>query len=140
MAFKRIDPSIVTPAHLMIFKELRELIMPYAAKMEIRRDEPYTFEVWTEHEYRTKSFRPKIKKGILFARVLILRHHVGLYFYPLHLRPSMLDTLPEALQEIAFGKTAFHVKALPESLQANIKEMLVTGFRLYESRGWILQK
>lgn len=122
-----------------LFRELKKILKPYAKSFDIRNDIEHQYELWTEHEFRTNSFHPKRQRGVLFAGIAIKNSHVGFYFYPLHINPSMEESLPEKLKAIRKGKSAFHFTEITDDLKENLKQMLEEGFTYYKSNGWVLK-
>jgi hypothetical protein len=105
--------------------------------LEPRIDKAIQYELWTKHPFRTKSFRPKTQKGILFIGLAICRQHVGLYFYPLHTDETLNAKIPSKLKSLLKGESAFHIKTLDETLVSEIKMLFEIGWNYYASRGWV---
>lgn len=122
---------------LEIFKELIIVLKPYEKFLDVRNRSETNYELWTNHAYRTKSFRPKQMKGVLFVGVSVLKSHVGVYFYPLHMADGLKTKLPAPLQLALVGKSTFHITSTSAELFANLKQMLNLGTGLYEEKGWI---
>lgn len=120
-----------------IFNQVKSGMTPYEDFFEVRNASATHYELWTRHLFRTKSFRPRLVKGVLFAGVTILKHHVGLYFYPLHLEPDLRGKLSETLQQALVGKSTFKLRRLPENLLTDMDHMFKVGIALYRDRKWI---
>jgi hypothetical protein len=133
----RVKPSEVTTDNLTTFNQLVRLLRPYARRLEVRVNEKYLYQVWTEHEYRTTSFHPVRKRGILFAGVAVLKGSVGLYFYPICINEELLHNLDPCLQAIMETPGIFHIRKLTEPLEAGIIKLLDTGMEVCETNGWI---
>ena len=78
-----------------IFDQIVSLLLPYSARLNIRVNTSEHFELWTKHTFRSLSMNPKDKRGILFAGVLIMKRHIGLYLYPLHLNADLFAKIHE---------------------------------------------
>lgn len=120
-----------------IFNQVKGVLLPYENWFEVRNASGTHYELWTHHLFRTKSFRPKLVKGVLFAGVTILKHHVGLYFYPLHLEESLREKLSPTLRRALVGKSTFKLKRLPENFLIELNDMLILGVEFYRERKWI---
>jgi hypothetical protein len=76
-------------------------------------------------------------QGVLFTGLSILKPHVGLYFYPLHIEASLKSQLPSQLQNMLVGKSTFHFNRLTDDLRADIQAMLAVGWKFYQQKGWV---
>jgi hypothetical protein len=120
-----------------IFDELIAILKPYQRQFKERNRTKVNYELWTTHHFRTKTFNPKTIEGVLFVGIKVLKNHVGLYFYPLHVDPALAQQLSPTLGQLRIGKTAFKVKSLTPSLKTDLQNMLNAGLKHYRDKGWI---
>lgn len=75
-------------------------------------------------------------EGIYFASVVPKPKDIRFYFFPLYThREELLDTLSDELKKSLKGKTCFHIKAISDEMEKEIKEMVKTGVKLYQKDG-----
>lgn len=121
-----------------IFNQLVTLLKPYSARLDIRINTPEHYELWTKHNFRSTNMNPKDKRGILFAGVLIMKRHVGLYVFPLHMNPELAIRMDEVLKPFWKGNSAFHFsEQLSELTLSRLSRLLDDGWEYYRVNQWI---
>ena len=120
-----------------IFGELVKVLEQYEYCFDVRNKTDRNYELWTDHAYRTKSFRPRRMQGVLFVGATILKSYVGIYFYPLHISADLKDEIPVFFRSTLVGRSTFHITKMPETFLLDFQKMLDVGLNLYRSKKWI---
>ena len=129
---------LVSEEQRLIFSQLVSLLQPYANRLDIRTNTPDQYELWTKHSFRSLSMNPKNKRGILFAGTLIMKKHIGLYFYPLHIHPDLIVAIDESIRPFWKGNSAFHFrKPLTDLIMVKLIHLLDEGWEYYRQKQWI---
>jgi hypothetical protein len=69
--------------------------------------------------------------------VIPQKNHVGFYFMPVYIEPSMRDDLSPTLNKMLKGKNCFHYKQpLTDELAAEVATLIQAGVKLYGDKGW----
>jgi len=122
----------------LTFDQLHNLLSPYAHRLEVKCDTRYRYELWTTHPFRSKSMNPKNKKGILFAGLLMLKSHVGFYFYPLYIDSDYKNSIPQELLPLWSGGSAFKLlKPLSACKELKFQAFILTGWNFYLKNKWV---
>lgn len=130
--------SLVSEEQRMIFRQVVSLLQPYANRLEIRENTPEQYELWTKHSFRSLSMNPKNKRGILFAGALIMKKHIGLYLYPLHINPDLSAAIHEAIRPFWKGNSVFQFrKPLSDLIMVKFTQLLDEGWHYYRQKQWI---
>lgn len=78
--------------------------------------------------------------GIYFASVVPKPKDVRFYFFPLYTHSEALTpTLSPELKKALKGKTCFHIKAISDDMQGDLKELVASGIKLYQTDGLLAQ-
>ena len=120
-----------------LFDRIVEHLKPYEPYLKIKEDSEYQYELWTTHRFRTRSFHPTGKNGILFAATAVYFDYVSFYFYPMYLNESMKDLLSYELRASLKGKSVFHFENENEKVLSDITKLLKTGWNYYKEQGWV---
>lgn len=130
--------QMISEVQRSIFNQVVALLQPYANRLDIRINTPEHYELWTKHNFRSFSQNPKDKRGILFAGVLIMKRHIGLYLYPLHINPDLIAKIDAAIKPFWKGNSAFHfVSPLSESTKLKLTALFDDGREYYRQNQWI---
>lgn len=129
---------MISPTQRIIFSQVVSLLLPYATRLDTRVNTPEHYELWTRHNYRSLSMNPKNKRGVLFAGVMISQNKVGLYFFPLHIHPTLSEKIDDSIRPFWRGNSAFHFReSLAELTQLKLTELLENGWQYYQANHWI---
>lgn len=120
-----------------LFDELKKMLKPYELSLATKTDNDLQYELWTKHQFRTSSFHPTGKQGVLFAAVVIYMKHVSLYFYPIYANKSLKEELPESLFIRLKGKSCFHFTELTDDQRSDLTNLLKSGWDFYKEQGWV---
>lgn len=117
-----------------IFDRLRLLLCQYQPTLEPKRDEPGYFDLWS---FKDLVIDGRKRKEVFFAGIIIQKGYVGFYYMPVYAEPEIKAFFKPELLTLLKGKSCFHIKALDEQLEGQIRDALARGFDLYKSRGWV---
>lgn len=130
--------SLLSDEQHTIFHQLVSLLQPYSHQFDIRKNTDDQYELWTNHHFRSVSLNPKNKRGVLFAGVLIIKRHVGLYLYPLHINPALFASIDEEIKPFWKGNSAFHFyKPLSDLASIKLTQLFDSGCDYYRQNYWI---
>jgi hypothetical protein len=126
--------DVKNEALLPLFAEVRQLLTPYAARLQARRDEPGYYDLWSEKELVIDGRR---RAEVFFAGVIVQKSYVGFYFMPLYADDDLSRVFGRELLATRRGKSCFHLRRMTPEIRAQIADALAAGWRLYEERGWV---
>lgn len=74
--------------------------------------------------------------GIYFASVVPKPKDVRFYFFPLYThREKLIEALSDELKKALKGKTCFHIKALSDEGESELKALVAQAVKLYQADG-----
>ena len=82
-----------------LFRELVELLRPYAAEMSVKSDTETNFYL----EETQSTGKPQ-----LFGAVQVKKSYVAFHLFPLYSRPDLLQEIDPALRKRMQGKSCFN--------------------------------
>jgi hypothetical protein len=126
--------DVKNEALLPLFGELKELLLPYARRLTVRKDEPGYYDLWSDKDIEIAGRR---RKDVFFCGLIIQKSYVGFYFMPLYAEDDPSRVFGADLLAARKGKSCFHIKRLTPELRRQIDEALAAGWRLYKQRGWV---
>lgn len=121
-----------------IFCSLKEIIKVYDDKLEVKADNEFYYELWTNRGYRIKSSRPKSRKGIAFAAIIAFKKYIGFYFLPLSGNAALREKVKPELSSFSKGLYTFHFDSLNPVIIEQLEEIVKEGWLLYRQKGWVL--
>lgn len=124
-------------AILKIYTQLNDLLKVYEPFLDVRVNTTTHYELWTKHTFRTTSFHPTSKKGLMFVGCAIFDHHISLYFYPFSYEKKLSEDLTHNLKTQLKFKTCFHFTHLTTETIQDLKILLKAGWDFYESKNWV---
>ncbi len=130
--------SGITDEQRLIFNQLVQLLQPYANGLDVRKNNSQEYELWTKHNFRSLSMNPKNKRGTLFAGALIMKKHIGFYFYPLYIHSELSAVVDETIRPFWKGNSAFHFhKPLTDLIAVRLTWLINAGWQYYYHKKWI---
>ena len=120
-----------------IYTRINDLLKVYEPFLDCRVNTATHYELWTKHAFRTTSFHPSPKKGIMFVACAIFDHHVSFYFSPFSYEKQLAEDMTDNLKQQLKFKTCFHFKALTKETVHDLKILLKSGWDFYESQHWV---
>lgn len=108
------------------FNRLKAILEPYAPQMVVVKDLPGNYYLDTHQVMKNK-------KPLFFAMVTIGKSYVSLHFFPVYVRPALLEGISEGLRARMQGKACFNFKRVDEVLFEEMAALVQTGFELFQS-------
>jgi len=105
----------------VIFESIKKLLLPYAGQMEVRTDQPDSYQLYIKGDF---ALAGKPFKELYFAGVTIRKTMVALYFFPQF-------TLPPLISKNLKGKSCFNFKQITEEQEDALAALLAAGAALY---------
>lgn len=113
-----------------VFKELRSIMAPYAAKLEPKKDDASELYVDTRHIQKNK-------KPLFFGAVQVKRSFVSFHLMPVYLKPDLLDAVSPALRARMQGKSCFNFAEVDKALFKELATLTQAGFASYKAQGFV---
>jgi hypothetical protein len=113
-----------------VFVELRKLMSPHVAKLDIKHDDASQLYVDTKH-------LQKNKKPLFFGAVQIKKGYVSYHLMPVYLKPELLQGLSPALKACMQGKSCFNFKAVDGVLFKELGALTKQGLASYQAEGFV---
>lgn len=113
-----------------IFVELRAVMAPYAAKLDVKKDDPSELYVDTKHIQKNK--RP-----LFFGAVQIKRSFVSFHLMPVYLKPELLEDLSPDLKSRMQGKSCFNFSEVDKLLFKELASLTKASFASYKEQGLV---
>lgn len=114
----------------VVFAELRKILKPYAAKLEITVDTPSALSVDTHHVMKSK-------KPLFFGAVHARKSHVSFHLMPVYVDPALLRDASTALRKRMAGKSCFNFAAVDRVLFKELAALTKAGFARYKAEGFV---
>jgi hypothetical protein len=111
-----------------VFRELREVLRPYAEGMAVVADEPGHYYLDTHHVMANK-------KPLFFGAGRIGKRYVSYYLMPVYVFPDLLDGLPAGVRKRMQGKSCFNFTSLDDETLATLRDLTRRGFERYQAEG-----
>ncbi len=125
--FRYINDNLVD-----IFNTIKSFLKEYEDKLDVKADNEFYYELWTNRGFRFKSFRPRSQKGIAFAAIIAFENYIGFYFPPLSAHPVLKDSLKPELKIFSKGLYTFHFDVLEPAAASQLQEMIQNGWALFK--------
>lgn len=113
-----------------VFRELREVLRPYAAEMVVVADGTEVYYLDTHHVMANK-------KPLFFGAGRIGKRYVNYYLMPVYVFPDLLDGLPAGLKKRMQGKSCFNFTAIDDEALASLRDLTRRGFERYQAEGFV---
>ncbi|HLK29087.1 MAG TPA: hypothetical protein VKT28_10960 [Puia sp.] len=130
------DKSAGQPAIVLIFEEIKKLLLPYA-KGSIKLHGGDNGKIILISEKNIEIAGRKYSE-IWFASALVQKGYVGFYYMPIYTQHDKINKLiaPELLKTLK-GKACFHIKKPDAVIYSQIKDALKIGYNCYKEMGWV---
>ena len=109
-----------------IFKKLRAILEPYAAKLVLVHDTD------THYYLDTKLVMPANKLPLFFAAASIKKSYVSFYLMPVYACPELSELISPGLKKRMQGKSCFNFKSIDENLFADLAKLTAAGFKKFK--------
>jgi len=113
-----------------IFAELRNILLPYAGKLELNVDRDGELSIDTRHIQKNQ-------KPLWFGGVQIKKNYVSYHLMPVYLNPGLLEGMSPGLKKRMQGKSCFNFTRLDPALSAELAALTEAGFRFYAEQGYV---
>jgi hypothetical protein len=113
-----------------VFNELREILVPYAASLEVTKDGDTELYLNTRHVMKNKQ-------PLFFAAVQIKKAYVSFHLMPVYLQPELLETISAELKARMQGKSCFNFKAIDPVLLGELTALTKAGYESYREQGYV---
>ena len=94
---------------LVVFKELKKILTPYAPKLTITADTPEAYSL-------DGPYSEKWKKTVFFGAVQVKKNYVSFYLMPVYMFPDLLNNISPELKKHMQGKSCFNFKKVDPEL------------------------
>jgi len=112
-----------------IFARLRNILEPYAGRLEVAADKP-------EHYGLAVAFSPKLKKGFPVAWVKVGKAYVSYHFMPVYMFAKLREGMSPKLKARMQGKSCFNFKALDEEVFKELENLTAEGLAISKKEGF----
>jgi len=113
-----------------VFKELREIILPYKRVMNCKEDIPGNFCLETFHIMKNK-------KPLFFGAVHTRKNYISYHLMPVYVNPKILKTISGSLQKRMQGKSCFNFKTIDRDLFHELQTLTKKCFEYYKTEGYV---
>jgi hypothetical protein len=113
-----------------VFTELHNIMAPYGAKLDVKRDDAEEFYVDTRH-------LQKNKKPLFFGAVQVKKSYVAYHLFPVYLKPELLASISPDLKARMQGKSCFNFKAPEPGLFKELSALTKAAFVSYKAQGFV---
>jgi hypothetical protein len=111
------------------FQDLRVVMAPYAAKLDIKKDDDAELYVDTRHIQKNK-------KPLFFGAVQIKKSYVSYHLMPVYLKPELLEGLSPTLKARMQGKSCFNFASTDKALLKELAALTKAGYASYQAQGF----
>lgn len=113
-----------------IFKQLKEILVPYSTNLDLKVDNE------SEYFLNTK-FIMKNRKPLYFGSVKINKNYVSFHMMPVYVFPELLDDISPELKKRMQGKSCFNFQKLDIDLFKELSKLTTLGHKKYQLSGYI---
>jgi hypothetical protein len=103
---------------------------PYAAKLDVKRDDGDELYVDTRHVQKNK-------KPLFFGAVQVKKSYVAFHLMPVYTKPELLDAVSPELRSRMQGKSCFNFKSSEPTLFKELAGLTKTAFASYKEQGFV---
>jgi hypothetical protein len=113
-----------------VFAELRKLLKPYAANLNVVRDDDQELYLDTKHIQKNK-------KPLFFGAVQIKKSFVSFHLMPIYANPELLESISPDLSLRMQGKSCFNFKTVEPALLQELAAIAKAGYASYKEKGFV---
>jgi len=114
----------------IVFKELKNIMQPYAKKLDCKSDVMGGYHLDTKHIMQNK-------KPLFFGGVKINKNYASYHLMPVYVQPNLLKNISDNLAQRMQGKSCFNFKSIDNELFMELSDLTQAGYRYYESEGYV---
>lgn len=112
-----------------VFKSLKNILKPYAEKMDVKADNDESFYL------ETGKIHPINNKPAFFGSAIVKKNYVSFYLMPVYEHPDLLDTISPELKKRMQGKSCFNFKKYDTKLFSELAELTRKSYERYVKQG-----
>ena len=112
------------------FSRLREVLAPYALKLDARRDDDEELYLDTRH-------RMNNGRVLFFGAVQRRKRYVAYHLMPVYTDADLLDDVSDALERRMQGKSCFNFTKVDAALFDELAALTERGYRRYREHGYV---
>lgn len=112
-----------------LFKKLKEIMHPYARRLDRKIDSDKELYVDTKHILKNK-------KPLWFGAVQVKKNYVSYHLMPVYLNPELLNEVSPELKKRMQGKSCFNFRTPDDNLFKELAVLTEAGYADYERRGY----
>jgi len=113
-----------------VYAELHKIMAPYAAKLDVKRDNAEELYLDTRHVQKNK-------KPLFFGAVQIRKSYVSYHLMPIYVKPELLSAISGELKARMQGKSCFNFKTSEPALFKELAALTKSGFASYKDQGFV---
>lgn len=113
-----------------VFRELRSIMLPYAGKLDVKKDSDTELYVDTRHVQKNKA-------PLFFGAVQIRKAYVSYHLMPVYVRPELLAGASPELRKRMQGKSCFNFTKVDPLLFKQLAALTKAGFDSYREQGFV---
>lgn len=113
-----------------VFEQLREIIIPYANDLDLKKDTADSVYIDTNHVMKNG-------KPLFFSAVKINKRYVSFHLMPVYVNPALLNGVSESLMRRMQGKSCFNFTKPDHNMYAELRELTRIGHEDYRNRGYV---
>ncbi len=111
-----------------VFANLRAIMAPYAARLEVKKDDATELYVDTRHIQKNK-------KPLFFGAVQLKKGFVSYHLMPVYVKPELLVGLSPGLMARMHGKSCFNFIAVDTALFTELEALTQAAYLSYADQG-----
>jgi len=112
-----------------VFNDLREIMIPYAEKLECTIDKDDELYINTNHILDNG-------KILWFGGIKINKNYVSYHLMPIYLNPKLLEDISPELKKHLHGKSCFNFTSSDPALFNELADLTDKCFYDYQKRGY----
>ena len=114
----------------VVFGELRAIMVPYASKLNAKKDDASELYVDTRHVQKSKN-------ALFFGAVQVKKSFVSFHLMPVYLKPELMAGISPELKARMQGKSCFNFAEVDKPLFKELATLTKAGFASYKEQGFV---
>ena len=113
-----------------VFADLHKILAPYAAKLDVKKDDGTELYLDTWHAQKSK-------KPLFFGAVHLKKSYVSFHLMPVYLKPELLASSSAELKSRMQGKSCFNFSTVEPRLFEELKALTEASYASFTEQGFI---
>jgi hypothetical protein len=118
------------PDFTNVFAELHKIMSPYAAKLDVKKDDETELYVDTRHIQKNK-------KPLFFGAVQVKKSYVSFHLMPVYVKPELLASTSSELKSRMQGKSCFNFSTVEPTLIKELTALTKASYASYKEQGFV---